>query len=90
MSKYKITTSKTIIPKQQITKLNTEYTKDNKKRHLRNSTMINVYKSNCNTNAIKKPSLNKKLIERKVKSQCTANRSPIIFQDITIEYIYIG
>lgn len=87
MSKYKITTSKTIIPQQQTSKLGT---KDNKKRHLRNNTMINVYKNNCNANAIKRPSLNKKIVERKVKSQCTANRSPIVFQDITIEYSYVS
>jgi len=53
--------------------------------------MINVYKNNClQANDQKKASLNKKETERKVRSQCTATKSPALFQDITIEYILIN
>eukprot|EP00826_Nyctotherus_ovalis_P020159 TRINITY_DN16302_c0_g1_i1.p3 TRINITY_DN16302_c0_g1~~TRINITY_DN16302_c0_g1_i1.p3 ORF type:complete len:102 (+),score=13.47 TRINITY_DN16302_c0_g1_i1:447-752(+) len=68
----------------------------NRAKHLTNNKTLNITKANTSkhTNkytgnsingSVKKLSLSKKAGERKVKSQCTANRSPAMFQDITIE-----
>lgn len=111
MSKYKITTSKTIAKTLPLkpTDCIRRHTKEQEKviystsraKHITKNTALNIFRANTSKHAnnptnkfansaangsAKKLSLSKKVGERKVKSQCTANRSPAMFQDITIEY----
>lgn len=62
---------------------NNTITKVSKKRLFRPS--MDFVNNAAKKAAPKKSLLNKKVVERKVKSQCTANRTPVVFPDITIE-----
>lgn len=56
-----------------------------KARHTRTSTVTASKKPL--KSKMKKVLLSKKVEERKVKSQCTASRNPMGFQDISLEYV---